>query len=636
MPDDKKLGMSRNIPRRDFVNGVATLALGLSVSGGGISGNEALQRKLRPMDYPPAKTGLRGSHPGSFEVAHQLAREGRRDWGPEYSAETEPFDLVVVGAGISGLAAAYFYQQNNPDARILVLDNHDDFGGHARRNEFQLRDRTYLSYGGSQSLEDPQWYSSVTKQLLRDLGVDVTRFYALYDQQFFRRHGLQGAVYFDQQTFGKDQLVRYPLQEYDNFLPLTKPDLSVEHAVKLMPLSKPAREQMLKLLTTKGNRLVDIPAEEQADYLWRISYREFLARHLGVDHPEVLSVLNGLTNDSTISIDRANALGILTYVGLPGLKATAIDDYNDDKQEYIFHFPDGNASIARLLVQKLIPAVSPASGMDEIVSANFDYQQLDVPGASVKLRLHSTVINVQEADHSRQNLARIQYVMHGKAYTVEARHCVLAGYNAMIPSMCPQLDQQQRQGLAWAVKSPILYTNVLLNNWRAFKKLGIGQFSSPGSYYSVAFLDFPVSMPGLPFSSGPDEPIVLHLERFYKGPAPGATREQQHRLGRHELFNESFESIERKTREQLAGALAEGGFDPARDIAGITLNRWGHGYANWYSPMDDGELDDAQMPYKIGRRQFGNVSVANSDAGGSATVDAAIDQAHRAVSELLG
>ena len=136
---DRHLGMDRAISRRDFLNGVS-VAIGASLL-------PACSRTGEPVldgpsaYYPPAETGMRGSHPGSFEVAHTTVQG--RQWATEQTGEH--YDLVIVGAGISGLASAYIYRRDvNPDARILILDNHHDFGGHAKRNEFTLDGRTFI------------------------------------------------------------------------------------------------------------------------------------------------------------------------------------------------------------------------------------------------------------------------------------------------------------------------------------------------------------------------------------------------------------------------------------------------------------------------------------------------------------
>lgn len=629
---DKQLGMDRDISRRDFINGTAALAAAAALPGHALAMDSGTASV-----YPPARGGLRGSHRGSFEVAHQLVWEGRQDWGTVRDAEDDVYDLIVVGAGVSGLSAAYFYREKHPDARILILDNHDDFGGHAKRNEFQLNGREIIGYGGSQALEGPGYYSEVARNLLTDIGIDTSKFNQYYDHDFYHRNKLSVQTYFDSATFGRDRLVNYPLVSYAQFVPFLAPTISARDAVAQMPIGDNARKELLELIEARGNRITGVAAEDQEHYLRSISYRDFLERHMGVTDPEVFAIFQGLTADSTASIEASTALTILTYSGLPGLKATALADYNDEDEPYIYHFPDGNASVARLLVRDLIPGVAAGSTMDDVVLAKFNYDNLDTSGSSIRLRLNSTVVRVEHDDPSdKASAVSAIYVTGNKAFRVKGRACVMAGYNAMIPHICPELPAAQAEALAQGIKAPILYTSVLLNNWRAWEKLGIGFISSPGGYYGVSFLDFPVSMGGYSFSRNPDEPIIVHMERFAKGNDPDATKRDQRLAGRRELYATPFENIERETRGLLAGALAGGGFDPANDIAAITVNRWGHGYAYWQSPLFD-YVDGKPLDLHVtGRQKFGRISIANSDAGASATIDTAIDQAHRAVNEIQG
>jgi len=594
------------------------------------------------VDYPPLRAGPRGSHAGSFEVAHELVLQGRRDWGTIRDPDPDTYDLVVVGGGISGLSAAYFHLERDPSARILILDNHDDFGGHAKRNEFRLGDRTLIGYGGSQTLEDPQDYSAVAQKLIRDIGVKIDRFDSLYDRDFYRENGLGGGVFFDRAHYGVDRLVRYELIDYSGYMPLSPSKLSAREAVAQMPLSPAAQSEMVALLEAEGDRLAPISVDDQEDYLYTISYKHFLQRYVGITEPEVFALLEGIASDIGVTIEATPAMGALGYVGMPGIRATGLHRYSFEESPYIAHFPDGNASIARLLVRAMIPQVAgPGTGrsrMDEIVGERFDYARLDEYDSPVRLRLQSTVVRVQhEGTPELAERVAIQYVRGGRAERVTARACVLAGYNAMVPHLCPELPEPQREALSLAVKSPILYSNVLLRDWRAWKALGIAAVSAPGSYHTNAMLDFPVSMGGYAFPESPDEPIVVHMERFGKVPNEGATPRQQYQAERHHLFTTPFESIEREIRTQLAGTLAGGGFDPARDIEAITVNRWAHGYAYMTNLLFDPnhwEDPDVVPPYVTARARFGRIAIANSDAAYSPSIDAAIDEADRAIREL--
>jgi spermidine dehydrogenase len=631
---DRELGMNRPISRRDFLNGVQAVAAGMLVPG---CAGPVEPAGIGNADYPPLRSGLRGSHAGSFEVAHELAFRGREDWGPVDEPDSGIYDLVVVGGGISGLSAAYFQLRQKPSARILILDNHDDFGGHAKRNEFRIGERTLIGYGGSQTLEAPEEYSDVSKELLRELGVELERFESAYDADFYRRHGLGGGVFFDRAHYGADRVVRCEILDFSGYLPLSPSTLTAADAVAQMPLSDRARVEMLRLLEARDNRLTEIPADRQEAYLQSISYRDFLERHLDIHEPDVFALLEGVSTDIGVTIDTAPALVLLAYVGMPGIGATSLPRYGFADDPYIAHFPDGNASIARLLVRAMIPRVAAGSGMDDIVGARFDYTRLDEPGSSTRLRLNSTVVRVEhEGSAESADRVAVTYIHAGRAHRIWARSCVLAGYNAMAPHLCPELPANQREAMTLAVRVPILYSTVLLRNWQAWNQLGIAAVAAPGSYHANAMLDFPVSLGGYEFSSGPDEPITVHMERFGTFPGIHRTPRDQYRAERHRLLVTPFADIEREIRIQLAGTLAEGGFDPVRDIEAITVNRWAHGYANYYNPLFDAPAAPDELPHVVARTRFGRVAIASSDSGARATIDSAIDQAYRAIEELAG
>ncbi|MBW2578188.1 MAG: NAD(P)/FAD-dependent oxidoreductase [Deltaproteobacteria bacterium] len=638
-PTDRNLGMDRPISRRDLLHGMGTLAASTLLPGRALAEEMlALERAGEtPAGYPPARTGLRGNHVGSFETALDLAFNGRRDWGAVEEPDPDVYDLVVVGGGLSGLAAAHFYRKQHPKARILILDNHDDFGGHAKRNEFQIGSRTLIGYGGSQTLQEPSYYPDVVKGLLRDLGVDKKRFDTAYDQGFFKRNGLRGGIHFNREKWGVDRMVPYELGILKDYVPVAPSRLSPKEAVEQMPISEPARREFLRLLVTDQNQMSEIPLDARAKYLFTLSYRDFLIKHLDIHEPEVFAVLEDLASDSGVGIEAVPAGSALYYTNLPGWGATGLPD-SEETEPYIHHFPDGNASIARLLVREMIPAVARGKTMDDVVTARFDYSKLDEAKSPVRLRLNSTAVRVEhDGDPKSAKRVRISYVRGGHAYRVQARSCVLACYNMMIPHLCPELPAPQREALALQVKTPILYTNVALRNWQAWKKLGIGAVIAPGSFHINAMLDFPVSLGGYQYSKGPDDPIVVHMERFPHRSNMGLSPRDQHRLGRYEMLSTSFETLERNVRSQLTGMLSAGGFDPARDIEGITVNRWAHGYAYWYNPLFDTyyqDRDDERYPHMQARKRFGRIAIANSDAGARAMLESAVEQGHRAATEL--
>ncbi|MBT3619016.1 MAG: NAD(P)/FAD-dependent oxidoreductase [Porticoccaceae bacterium] len=632
---DKSLGMNRPITRRDLLQGVALASTSLAMSP--FSAAEAAEpstQKRQSPAYPPALDGLRGNHQGSFEVSHGLARYGQTDWGNTSSVD-DVYDLVIVGAGISGLSAAHFYAGKYPDARILILDNHDDFGGHAKRNEFEVNGRKILGYGGAQTMQEPSGYSDIVKGLLKDLDIDVSVFDTAYDQHFYRRNKLAGAVYFDRKRWGKDTLVNYDLSDLKSYIPLNDSTNSAKNAVDKMPISAVAKQQMLFLLENEKDLIPDVA--DRWEYLRTISYREFLVKYVGITEPDVFAVLQDLAGDSGVGIESINAGSALWYGGLPGWNSAGLPP-PEPEEAYIHHFPDGNASVARQLVRRMVPAVAPGRSMDSLITATFDYSKLDQNDTPVKIRLNSTVVNVERnLSKASQEVVTVRYVRHGKSYAVTSHACVLACNNSMIPYLCPQLPKTQKEALASQVKSPILYTTVALTNWRAWKNLGIGAVVCPTSYHINAMIDFPVSYGDYRFASNPDEPIVVHMERFPHLSNAGLTVREQYRQGRRELLSTPFETIERNVRLQLQGLLGAGGFDAAKDIAGITVNRWAHGYAYYYNAFDDETYEDdndERYPHMIARKPFGPITIANADSAANAMLESAVEQAHRAVTEL--
>ncbi|MEM8550722.1 MAG: hypothetical protein AAGF10_08020 [Verrucomicrobiota bacterium] len=276
--------------------------------------------------------------------------------------------------------------------------------------------------------------------------------------------------------------------------------------------------------------------------------------------------------------------------------------------------------------------------MHSIVRAPLHYKRLDDSASDVQLRLSSTVTQVKHvSDSEADDGVNVTYVRNGRSERVRASKVVLACYHAIIPSLCPELPASQREAMHSQVKTPILYTNVALNNWRAWKELGIGAFVAPGSYHVNAMIDFPVSLGGYGYAAAPDDPVVIHMERFPQGRAPGLAKRERLREGRRELLSTPYANIEANIRYQLEDALAQGGFNAQRDIAAITVNRWAHGYSYYYDELTEDfydDWDDPRYPHVIARQPFGSIAIANSDAAANAMLESAVMEAYRAVNEL--
>ncbi|MBO3277740.1 NAD(P)/FAD-dependent oxidoreductase [Pseudomonas schmalbachii] len=617
------------VTRRDFLNGVAlTIAAGLTPM-------QILRAAPGGRYYPPALTGLRGSHPGAFEVAHQMGWE-KKTFDTDGLQVEEEYDLVVVGGGISGLAAAWFYREKHPQARILIVENHDDFGGHAKRNEFEAGGRMIIGYGGSEAFQSPKHlYSDTVNGLLKQLNVDVDRFETAFDRNFYPDLGLSRGVFFDKAGFGEDKLVS------GDPTPMVADDIAPEKLnarswrafINDFPLPEADRAALIDLHEAPRDYLAGKTRAEKQAYLEKTSYQDFLLRDVGLS-PAATRYFLSRTNDfSALSID-AVAADAAYQVGFPGFAAMDLKPISDEaraemEEPYIYHFPDGNASLARLLVRGLIPGVAPGKDMNDIVLAPFDYAKLDVPASKVRLRLNSTVVSVKNRDGG----VDVGYSRTGRLHRVRGRHCVLACYNMMIPYLLRDLSAEQSHALAQNVKFPLVYTKVVIRNWQPFLKLGVHEIYAPSQPYSRVKLDYPVDIGGYTHPRDPNQPIGLHMVHVPTSPNSGMDARGQARAGRARLYALTFEQLESAIHEQLQAMLGPAGFDHRKDILAITVNRWSHGYSYFANSLFDDE-EESEKLMNLARTKVGNVTIANSDAAWDAYAHAAIDEAWRAVDEL--
>jgi spermidine dehydrogenase len=621
-----------NITRRDFLNGVALGAAATAAapfSALALNTNQAVSGSY----YPPLLNGMRGSHQGSFEVAHALAWRGEKP--AQYKTLDEQYDLVVVGAGISGLAAAYLYRkQKGPNARILILDNHDDFGGHAKRNEFQVDGKMLLGFGGSINLEQAAM-SPAAYQLLEEIGVE---FKALQDagapDYLLSNAAADFGYYLGEDVYGANRIAVGP---WGHALAGEGDYRSLFAALKLPPRDE---ELLISLVEGGKDYLADMPLEEKEAYLRSNSYADFLYKKVGI------SPLGGKLSEPWaqamfgVGIKSVSVMEGF-YLGGPGIKAVGLpDEYTQadaevDPDAYRNPlFPDGNASVARLFVRKLVPEVAPGSTMQDLVTARFDYSQLDRKDSKVRVRLNSTVVNV--ANHGSEAVS-VSYVSGGEALQVRAKHCILAGYNGMIPHLCPELPEAQKKHLAYGVKVPFIWANVVLKSGAAVKKGGASVYQCPASFFPLVAHAPPISLGDYQPSEKPDDPMVMFMGHM---PAPEGDGTQSGRdlcrLGRHRLYTTPFGDYEKEIRKQLTGMFGQYGFDPDRDIDAITINRWSHGYAYEYMELHDPKWEKGEAPHELGRKPIGRISIANSDSEAHAYVQAAIDAAVRAVGEVVG
>ena len=628
---DPSPGRRASITRRDFLDGVA-----LAIASPAAAFAGAVPR----VDEDPAvRTGLQGQTDAALAPAHAWRDDPER-WrttAPEPDPGVE--DLVVVGAGISGLAGAHLFRRHaGRPVRMLLLDPLDDFGGHAKRNEFVSRSgRRLVGYGGSQSLDSPGLFSPAASSLLRDLGIALERFEREhFDAGWTRRHGVEGrGLYFDREAFGSGRLV------------VRRPGARAADWIALTPLSPRARADLLRLLTRPRDVIPGLPEHALRARLAAMTYRDFLRGPWRMDDA-VLQFFEGETlGYFGVGIDATSALDAWA-AGLPGFAGLRLGKAVDPRMspsgrqlmasqdDYVYHFPDGNAGVARALLRSLIPAALPGSGMSSLADGRVDYARLDEADAPVRLRLRSTVVGLAHAGPpGTAEFVELRYVdAGGSLRSVRARQVLLACWHRVIARLTDELPAAQREALSDQVKVPLVYANVLLSNWKAWQRAGIHSIQGVGGFWNEASLDFPVSMGSLRFPDAPEQPILVHLAKVVV-PGDGRPAREQAARGRSQLAAWQFADYEARIAGLLQGALGRHGLKVDRDIEAITVNRWAHGYAYEYMRPWDPYWPHGDLPCATARRGWGRVAIANADAGAYAYAHSAIDQATRAVQALL-
>jgi spermidine dehydrogenase len=662
---DRALGMGNGITRRDFLDGMAmavggaalTSAVGLGASESASPVSPDVASQPIATSYPPMKLGLRGFDSESTEAAHAV-RDGKVSANPVNL--DEKYDLVVVGAGMAGLSAAYFYLKQIPQAKILVIDGCDDFGGHARRNEFNVDGHQLLANGGTYAIWYPNTFTPEGAQLLKDIGVDIERWYKAEESQPdpLRELKLSSAMFFSKESYGVDRLVTdYPSSPSLDATPGSDRQVWSEFLSKT-PFSDGAKAGLLELYTEKKDYMPGLSVQQKIQQLQKMSYVDYLLKVAHI-HPDAVAYVRsegtGQSSNQTAGMDTLSAWYAyrrkeygFAGLGLPpsaAIRDGAIDpgvtNLTKNPGRHVV-FPDGNAGVARLLIRWLIPEALPGSTMEDSVAGRINYALLDKPDNAVRVRLSSTAIRVKHlGDPAAAREVEISYFHkpEERVYRVRANAVVMACFNSVVPYLCPELPEAQKKALHWAVRKPLVYTYVAVRNWRAFQKLGVSNISCPNMFFTNISLVQKVSLGDYHNPTNPDEPILLDLlvsNSILEAPGQGLTAQEQWRAARAKLLSISFETFERNIRSQLARVLGPGGFDPARDIAGIIINRWGHAYATGSNALSDPDWTQrTDAPWVVGRQRFGRITISNSDAAATSLTQAAFQQSNRAVNEII-
>jgi spermidine dehydrogenase len=544
----------------------------------------------------------------------------------------ETYDCVVIGGGISGLAAALFFQRQtaNVKAKCLVLENHPIFGGEAKQNEFLVDGKHLIAHQGSAiyQLQKPQSFLS---KFYDSIGLTAPKLtyqkWAGPPPEMPLSRTPYDAVGLEHGQYGFWFGAKFGQKPGRWFIdPVGK---QLEGA----PISDSARREWLRFLT--GKPIEEKPFERPktegdpaSRYLDSITLEQHLMERFGLSRETIRTFLSPVEGGgSGLGPDALSAYADYAFETL---------DPVPDEEGLDQMFPGGNATIARLMIKSLIPdSISGPHHVEGVCNNTVNFAALDLPGAAARVRLSSTVVSVQhDGDTQRSATLTIVYSQAGKLYRVKARSAVMAGGSWTSKHIVGDLPDTYRQAYATFYRSPCMMANVAVRNWKFLYKMGLSGCrwfgGHVGDYMEVRKL---AVVGNTEPTISPDSPIVLALKVLYS--YPGLSTENQGHRGRGEMLSTPFRDYEARIRQQFSDMFASSGFDAQRDIAGIILNRWGHAYLSPQPGFFFGR-DGKPAPREVLRSApFGRIAFANTDLAGAMDHRFSILEAQRAVNQLL-
>jgi spermidine dehydrogenase len=623
--EDKILGMDERVSRRDFLNGT------LLASGGLLLGSTNPMELLSEDDW----TGYGGvgdyrrSNGNTYEIvqAGHRIRDGEFQAFPASSIDTgQMYDCVIVGGGISGLAAALFFvRQAGKNRKCLVLDNHPIFGGEAKGNEFEVDGHRLMAHQGS-AVYFAQYPHSFISDFYDSIGLKSPKL------QYQGWGGSSPEMPLSRTPY--DMVGSEPASYGFYFGSKFGQSLGVwvtdpwGKKLRGAPISDSAREELLKW--RQGPQLPEKRPQRHGDEISRQLDQVTLEKHM--------MELYGISRE-TIRTFLSPVEG-----GGSGLGADAISAYADYAADVLYPndpdgedqmFPRGNGDLARLMMKTLIPnSISGPATMEGVCRGHVNFSALDQADSNARVRLESTAVWVQhDGEPAKSETVSVIYARGRKLYRVKARTAVMAGGSWTTKHMVGDLPAAHRGAYGQFYRSPCLMANVALRNWRFLHRMGISGFrwfEGIGNYAEVRR----TALLGADSATiSPDSPIVLNLKVLYS--YPGVPVADQGNRGRGEMLTTPFREYERQIRQQFTDMFARAGFDARRDIAGIILNRWGHAYLNPQPGFFFGK-DGKTAPGDILRKEtFGRIAFANTDLAGIMDHRSSILEAERAVAQLL-
>ena len=644
---DRELGLDREITRRDFVQlagtgiaGSALIGCGSGAEGGaaasaGSAGaaavpgtaSEPWSDALGPDWYGPGGIGdyasSHGNTPEVVRAAHWV-RDGRLPAGG-VTDTGERFDVVIVGGGLAGLSAAHHFKRHRPAGRCLVLDNHPVFGGEAKRNDIVVDGVRLAGPQGSNDFGVPP-VTGEPDDYFTSLGIPREFEYA--------------------PDAGN---VRAPLEHY-GFMHWVQDRFSVGHFFgdgpgwvgdlwsdpSRAPWSPEVREGFARW---RGASVTEhVPAgqpgrvgaawgpDNPGPWLDSMTLKAYYEDVLGLP-PEVTAYVDPiLASIIGLGCDAVSAWWGMHFA-LPGFGLPSRYD------GLTFHsFPGGNAGIARHFVKDVVPdGIAGGRELGDVINGAIDFGALDRADRPVRMRLGATVVDVRHTG-AGDGRVRVTYLHEDRAYSVEADGVVLASGGWMNRYIAADLPDGHRTAYDSFIHAPILVANVALRNWRFLDRLGIAACIYEGDLGFSCNIRRPMYAGEYRPPHAPDQPTMLTFYITYE--SPGASPAEQGIVGRTEMLSTSFAAYERRLREQMVTLFADGGFDPAQDIGGLILNRWGHAYVAPGPGFFFGR-DGKPAPPDVIREPFGRVAIGHSELRGHQNWTGAAAEGRRAVEAVL-
>ena len=624
---DKELGLDRQITRRDFVY-CSSLFVGSMLAGCGKVDPQALSpQQLHRFDvgsdwYGPGGVGdYASSHGNTLELlrtAHEI-RAGKFDMRPDDATDTgEEFDLVVVGGGFAGLSATYHFHRLNPSGRALILDNHPIFGGEAKRNDFEVNGVHVSGPQGSNDTSIPEATGEPDDYFT---ALNIPR-----DFQYAEPRGSAAGMRIPVDNYEYIQWIEGNYDVGHFFRGAQQP--WVKDVWKTGLASTPWPRDLQRAFARARTVEVDGEADEdKLRWLDSMTMKAYYEDELGLP-PEVTSYYDPIM----ASIIGLGCDAISAYWGLhfdmPGF--TKADRYDDPS---LVSLPGGNAGIARHFVKSLAPGAISGSSFEDVLFGKIAFGELDRDGNPVRIRLNSTAVRV-EHDGAPGDAQRVvvDFVQDGRQFSLKAKTVVMASGGWVNRRVVKDLPHEYHSAYEAFAHSPVLVANVALTNWRFLERLGVSAALWSGGFGFTCNIRRPMIVGGRSQPLHPDEPIVLTFYvPIYK---PGLPRKEQGVVGRVELLGTSFAGYERQIREQMTAMFSDGGFDPASDIAGIILNRWGHAYVNPGPGFMFG-TKGTPAPSDVIRQPFGRIAIGHSELRGHQYWVGAAGEGRLAVEALL-